>query len=263
MNINLNELTDRAVEWAKLAGKLTLKSFQTSFTWEEKSDYSPVTDADREAERFIRNQIEAFYPNHGIIGEEFGIKKASSPITWVLDPIDGTKSFIHGVPLYTTLIGILVDNKPVIGVIHAPAVNETAFAAIGLGAFYNDNKTKVRSCNSIQKASFFTTELSHIYDQGYGSFFEKVHHECKIHRTWGDAYGHMKVAAGQADLMFDPILNIWDAAALKPIIDEAGGVFSDTNGILTIDSGNGFSCSPELFPTVISYLEQTQTRKHA
>ncbi len=256
MNIDLKELSDKAVEWAQLAGNHTLNYFGKAVEIIEKSDASPVTIADREAEMIIRNKIEEFFPEHSIIGEEFGKKETSSAITWVLDPIDGTKSFINGVPLYTTLIGILVDNVPVIGVIFAPATGEIAYATKGLGAFYNHKPTKVRPCTSITSATFYTTELSHIKAEGYWSFFETIHDQCKLHRTWGDAYGHMKVAAGQADLMFDPLLNIWDAAALLPIIEEAGGIFSDTRGRLTIHGGNGYSCSPQLFPYIQMYLDK-------
>lgn len=257
MKINPETLLQQAVCWAKEAGNHTLNYFKKGVQVIEKFDDSPVTIADREAELLIRKRIEETYPNHGIIGEEFGTKEGSEPITWILDPIDGTKSFIHGVPLYTTLIGVLAENKPLIGVIYAPAAAEIAYACKGLGAFYNDNPTHVRACDSLSKATFYTTELSFIYAYGFKNFFDVAHEQCKLHRTWGDAYGHMKVAAGQADLMFDPILNIWDAAALAPIIEEAGGVFSDTKGRFSIHSGNGFSCSPALFPHIINLLEKT------
>lgn len=256
MNINPDTLLQQAVSWAKEAGNHTLNYFNNGVEVLEKSDDSPVTIADREAELIIRKRIEETYPTHGIIGEEFGKKEGSSPITWILDPIDGTKSFIHGIPLYTTLIGVLLENKPLIGVIYAPATGEIAYACKGKGAFYNDKPTRVRPCSDLSKASFFTTELSHIYEHGFKAFFDATHDSCKIHRTWGDAYGHMKVAAGQADLMFDPILSIWDAAALAPIIEEAGGIFSDSKGRFSIHTGNGFSCSPELFPSIITLLEK-------
>jgi histidinol-phosphatase len=248
MEINLKELLAKAIEFGQLAGNHTLNYFGKAFEIIEKSDASPVTIADREAEQILRSKIEEYFPEHGIIGEEFGIKETGHPVTWVLDPIDGTKSFIHGVPLYTTLIGIMVDSVPVIGLIYAPATGEIAYAAKGLGAFYNHKPTKVRPCTNLSKATFFTTELSHIKAEGYWPFFETIHDQC--------AYGHMKVAAGQADLMFDPILNIWDAAALLPIIEEAGGIFSDTKGRLSIHGGNGYSCSPELFPIIQNYLDQ-------
>lgn len=255
MKIDLDQLLAHAVEFAQLGGNHTLNYFRKSFEIDEKFDDSPVTIADREAELIIRKKIEEVYPTHGVIGEEFGKKEGSENIIWVLDPIDGTKSFIHGVPIYTTLIGILVDNQPLIGVIYAPATQEIAYACKGKGAFYNHEKTHVRPCSDLSKATFFTTELKFIRSEGYGAFFEAVHDVCKIHRTWGDAYGHMKVAAGKADFMFDPLLNIWDAAALAPIIEEAGGIFSDTKGRFTIHTGNGFSCSPELFPHIIELLE--------
>lgn len=256
MEIDLDLLLKNAVEWAQLGGNHTLSYFRKTFEIVEKQDHSPVTIADRETELLLRKKIEETYPTHGIIGEEYGIKVGTEAITWVLDPIDGTKSFIHGVPLYTTLIGVLIENKPIIGVIYAPATQEIAYACKGKGAYYNHELTHVRPCSDLAQATFLTTELSFIRSEGYGEFFEAVHDSCKIHRTWGDAYGHMKVAAGQADFMFDPLLNIWDAAALAPIIEEAGGIFSDTKGKFTIHTGNGFSCSPQLYPQIIALLEK-------
>ncbi|MGB0347631.1 MAG: inositol monophosphatase family protein, partial [Balneolaceae bacterium] len=191
----------------------------------------------------------------GIIGEEFGKTNENSRIQWVLDPIDGTKSFIHGVPFYTTLIGIMIDNEPVVGIINAPALDELCAAGIGLGATLNDEPCSVRDTENMEDSTFLVTEIKRFQDCGMEPAFQELMSQTKIHRTWGDAYGHMMVAIGRADIMFDPILNIWDAAALLPVLKEAGGIFSDTDGVETIHSGNGFSTNKALYPKVKAIFE--------
>ncbi|MCG8373783.1 MAG: inositol monophosphatase family protein [Balneolales bacterium] len=252
---NIQELLDNAIDIARIGGNHTLKYFKKDFEVISKEDDSPVTIADRETEQIIRREILKRYPDHGIIGEEFGKTNPESNIQWVLDPIDGTKSFIHGVPFYTTLIGIMIDNEPVVGIINAPALDELCAAGIGLGATYNGEPCSVRDTNELSEATFLVTEIRRFQEIGMEPLFQDLLANTKLHRTWGDAYGHMMVAIGRADLMFDPLLNIWDAAALLPIMKESGGIFSDTNGAETIHSGNGFSTSKALFPKVKAIFE--------
>jgi len=252
---DIKELLEAAKEIAHIGGQHTLKYFKKDFEVISKADDSPVTIADRETEQIIREEILKRYPDHGIIGEEFGKTNEDSPIQWVLDPIDGTKSFIHGVPFYTTLIGIMIDNEPVVGVINAPALDELCAAGIGLGATLNNEPCSVRSTENMQDATFLVTEIRRFQECGLEPAFQELMAQTKIHRTWGDAYGHMMVAIGRADIMFDPILNIWDAAALLPVLREAGGIFSDTNGVETIHSGNGFSTNKALYPKLKAIFE--------
>lgn len=247
---SIQELLDAAIEIATIGGKHTLKYFKKEFEVISKADNSPVTIADRETEQIIRQEILKRYPKHGIIGEEFGRTNEDSRIQWVLDPIDGTKSFIHGVPFYTTLIGIMIDNKPVVGVINAPALDELCAAGIGLGATLNGKPCHVRETEKLKEATLLVTEIRRFRDCGMEDQFQHLMSATKLHRTWGDAYGHMMVAIGRADVMFDPILNIWDAAALLPVVKESGGVFSDVDGQETIHSGNGFSTNKKLYPQV-------------
>ena len=256
MNFDLDTLHDLAIEIARKGGKQTLVYYKQPLDVERKSDDSPVTIADREAESIMREAIQKQFPDHGIIGEEYGQTNESCDIQWILDPIDGTKSFIHGIPLYTTLIGILVKNEPVIGVIYAPALDELCEAAKGKGARLNGKSCSVRKCKHLSDASFLSTDVTMAPAAGYGKAFNTLIEKSRIHRTWGDAYGHMMVAVGRADLMFDPELNIWDAAPLLPVLREVGGVFCDTSGNETIQSGNGFSCSRELLPEVLEMFEK-------
>jgi myo-inositol-1(or 4)-monophosphatase len=255
MDFNLESLRKDAVEIAGIGGDSTLKFFKKSFDLEFKKDQSPVTNADRNAEMLMRNAIKSRYPDHGIIGEEFGRERDDADVVWVLDPIDGTQSFIHGVPFYTTLIGILIEGKPEVGVIYAPALNEMVSAATGSGCTLNREKVHVRQCDKLADATFLTTDMEHVYDHGYKEQFEKLLAETRIHRTWGDAYGHMMVATGRADFMFDPILNLWDAAALLPVVKEAGGSYFDIKGNETVTTGSAISANPALKSSILSYFE--------
>ncbi|HKJ46922.1 MAG TPA: inositol monophosphatase family protein [Balneolales bacterium] len=251
-------LKENLLEWSKKVamkgGRHTLKYFKSSLNIEYKEDHSPVTRADKETESIMREMIMEKFPDHGILGEEHGRINSESDIQWIIDPIDGTLSFIHGVPLYTTLIGILVKGKPVAGVIYAPVLDEMCDAAIGLGTRFNDTECHVRECRSLAKATLLTTDINDVFDNGYEKPYRKLMQSVNIHRSWGDAYGHMLVATGRADIMFDPLLNIWDAAPLLPVIQEAGGSFTDVKGRATIESGNGYSCNKFLFPQIQTIL---------
>ncbi|MEX1062181.1 MAG: inositol monophosphatase family protein, partial [Balneolaceae bacterium] len=198
-----------------------------------------------------REAIHGQFPGHGIIGEEYGMEGEERDIVWVIDPIDGTQSFIHGVPFYTTLIGILVHGVPEVGVIYAPALKEMVTASTGSGAFLNGVPCRTRICNELKQATFLTTDVDHIREQNFSVPYEELLQETNIHRTWGDAYGHLMVATGRADLMFDPVLKIWDAAALLPVVTEAGGLFTDIHGVVTIDSGNALSCAAGIHTAVL------------
>lgn len=255
MEISLKDLQDAAAEFAKAGGQSTLNYFKKSFDLEFKSDNTPVTNADRKAEKIIRELINNSFPSHGIIGEEFGTENEESDIVWVLDPIDGTQSFIHGIPFYTTLIGILINGTPEVGIIYAPALNEIASAATGLGCTLNGSTIQTRTCDDLSKATFLTTDVTTYNDHGFQKPLDSLLKSARIHRTWGDAYGHMMVAAGRADIMIDPILSIWDAAALLPVLKEAGGSFTDVHGKETIDTGNAISTNKTLIKQIIPLFD--------
>lgn len=254
--MDLNLLLEAAKEIAQQGGDLTKRYFKNGITVNLKDDESPVTIADKEAEKLMRREIESHFPTHGIIGEEYGAVRPESNIQWVLDPIDGTKSFIHGVPLYTTLIGILIDGIPQVGVIYQPILQELCYAATGLGCYLNGNVAKVRELDKLSNASMMITELKHFEEKGYLTAHNNLMQATRYHRTWGDAYGHMMVATGRADIMFDPILNIWDAAALHPIIREAGGWFGNAEGNeALIDQASGISCHPKFKDQILAFFK--------
>lgn len=246
MEILIDTLLDKAVEIAKEGGDHTRRYFGRRIEVERKTDDSPVTRADREAESVMRDMIHSFYPDHDVIGEEFGEEIRGGRVKWIIDPIDGTVSFIHGIPMYTTLIGVLIDDEPVAGVIYAPETGECCAAGINRGATLNGTPCRVRSCDSIGEATLLTTDYPNVIKAGLRRPFDRIMEQARFNRTWGDAYGHMMVAAGRADIMFDPFLNIWDAAPLLTIITEAGGSFTDMKGRAVIDGGNGYSCNKNL-----------------
>jgi len=263
MNVLNNEksllrLCAEAESIAVSGGDSTLNYFKKPFSLEFKEDQSPVTEADKEAELIIRDAIRTKFPEHGIIGEEFGNEGENSDVVWVIDPIDGTQSFIHGIPIYTTLIGILIENEPKIGVIYAPALQEMVSAAAGSGANLNGKTCRVRDCNEIERSTFLSTDIMNIKKSGFEKPYMELLEASRIHRTWGDAYGHLMVATGRADIMFDPILHIWDAAPLLPIVTEAGGAFTDVAGKETIKSGNAISCSAGLHEIVIKAFKKIE-----
>lgn len=245
---------DAARNVAKKGGEQTLEYFRKSIKIEHKEDESPVTIADRMAEEVMRTEIADHFPEHGILGEELGHTNPDHRVQWILDPIDGTISYIHGVPLYTTLVGITIDNKPAVGVIYAPALDEMCDGAVGHGSYFNGEACSARNTNKFEEATLLTTDLTHIQQYGYEPQFYELHSRCRYYRTWGDAYGHMMVATGRADIMLDPVLNIWDAAALLPVVSESGAVFTGLNGEHRIDAGNAVSATAALHPQVISLI---------
>lgn len=227
---SLREYMNFAANLAREAGKVTLNYYRSMITIERKSDMSPVTVADRQTEQFLVDSIRAAYPDHGILGEELGALNPAAEWKWVLDPIDGTQAFIHGVPLYTVLIALLHDNMPRVGVIYNPPQDELVAAAVGLGCTYNGQPCRVSQVNQLERARVHTTDWSSIAaarPKLTNALLQSAH----FARTWADGYGYMLVATGRADAMLDPHLNPWDVAPLIPIITEAGGRFTTMDGL--------------------------------
>lgn len=254
MQENLAELLEVARTVARKGGRQTLEYFRKSLKIEHKEDDSPVTLADRMAEEVMRTEIYEHYPEHGILGEELGHSQEEHSVQWILDPIDGTISYIHGIPLYTTLVGITIDNKPAAGVIYAPALDEMCDGAIGLGAYFNGSPCKAKTTSKLEEATLITTDLAHIKAHGHEEAFHRLHDRCRYYRTWGDAYGHMMVATGRVDIMVDPVLNIWDSAALLPVVTESGAMFTGLNGLQRIDAGNALSATSALHPEILEFF---------
>ena len=243
----LEHLLSFAVELAREAGELTLKHFRSSLVPERKADGSYVTEADRSAERLIRARIEESFPNDAILGEEEGTRAGSSGRQWIIDPLDGTYSFVHGVPLYGVLIGLEIADEPSVGVVNLPALNEMVYAARGQGCFWNGARVSVSSTARLEEALLLATDFGTCEQYGFGPAAAALESRVAARRTWGDCYGHILVATGRADIMLDPVMNIWDCAPLLPILEEAGGTFTDWHGHRTIRGGNAISTNGALF----------------
>lgn len=226
----LGSILDFAVESAQLAGRLTLGHFQAGAAVETKTDNTLVTVADRGAEQLLRSRIEAAYPGHGIIGEEFGEKRGGAPARWILDPIDGTVSFVSGVPLYSVLIGFEWQGEVLAGVIHLPALGETVYAARGLGCRWNGRAARVSDVSDLGRARLAVTSAKLMYREGRGPAYERLRGACYADRGWSDAYGYALLATGRVEIVLDPIMSIWDTAALLPVVTEAGGRLTDWTG---------------------------------
>ena len=259
------DITDRlelAREAAREAGAITLRHFRRDdLEIERKGDDSPVTVADRGAEEHLRRRIADAFPDDAILGEEFPERPGTSGFRWILDPIDGTKSFIHGVPLYGTLVGVEQDGQPVLGVIRIPALDECVWAAAGQGAWYATGsqpprRARVSSCPRLAEGLLLTSELACFDEVGRREVFEKLHAAARLSRTWGDCYGYLMVATGRAEVMIDPILNIWDVAALLPVLQEAGGTYTDWQGRPTIHSSQGVATNGRVLEEVLAVTRE-------
>lgn len=224
---------DFAIDLARRAGATTLPRFQdAALRVEHKGDGSPVTEADLAAETFVRTQLAEIHPHDGIVGEEHADVTGTSDRTWVVDPIDGTKAFTKGVPLYATLIAMVDRHGPAIGVIHLPGLDETIAAGRGLGATWNGTPCRVSEHGDLDGAYVMTSGFSYWPDHALDAVLESP----AVLRTWGDAYGYALVATGRADAMIDPLANPWDVAPVAVIIPEAGGTFSGFTGETGLDA---------------------------
>lgn len=261
MHTHFPEIDDRlslALEAAREAGRITLEHFRRGdLEVGRKGDDSPVTVADRRAEERLRHRIGEQFPGDGILGEEFPEQPGGSGFRWILDPIDGTKSFIHGVPLYGTLVGIEHRGEPAAGVILIPALDECVYAASGRGAWYVSGDAPPRparasDCPQLGQGLFLTSEVANFDQIGRREVYDRLQGAARLARTWGDCYGYLMVATGRAELMVDPIMNVWDAAAVLPVIEEAGGRFTDWQGRRTIHSGQGLATTPRLIEEVLA-----------
>lgn len=251
-----------AVAMAREAGDLTRdKYFQTDrFVVERKKDNSPVTTADKEAEQCIRARVGKSFSQDGILGEEFGTEAGQSGYDWVVDPIDGTKSFLSGVPLYSTLVGVTHQGKSLAGVIYIPALQEIIFAAIGKGAWYQRpgrpwSRVSVSKVANLKDGLFVTSQVDNFDKRGASLGYQNLQSTAYITRTWGDGYGYLLVATGRAEVMVDPIVSPWDIAAIQPIMLEAGGKCTAWNGEFSIHAGDCIGSNGLVHDEVLSLLK--------
>ncbi len=249
-----------AIKIADEAGVVTLKHFnRPGLKVERKKNDSPVTVADRRAEELLRSRIAETFPDDAIHGEEFDDRSGRSGFRWILDPVDGTKSFIHGVPLYATLVAIEHEGRSIAGVIRIPALGECVYAALGHGAWHlvgqaQPRAARVSDCPRLAEGLFVTSEVANFEDVGRRDVYDRLQSAARLARSWGDGYGYLLVATGRAELMVDPKMEVWDAGPLPPILTEAGGTFTDWQGEVKTDSGQGFATNGRIFDEVMGML---------
>jgi len=251
----LTELLEFATALARGAGDITLNYFQRQPETSRKADGSYVTVADREAEAYLRRQIAERFPDDGVLGEEEGEHKGRSGRRWIVDPIDGTYAFVHGVPLYGVLIALEIDSQPLIGVVNMPALGEVVAAAAGVGCFFNGAPARVSAKTALADSLLLCTNFQECARRGFQRAAERLQARARTCRTWGDCYGYVLVATGRAEVMLDPVMNLWDCAPLLPILEEAGGTFTDWNGVRTSEGGNSIATNRLLFDEVMSLVK--------
>jgi myo-inositol-1(or 4)-monophosphatase len=241
------ELADRAGELLRRYHALDHTEIET------KPDGSPVTIADKECERHLRQWIAERYPDHGIIGEEFGKDRPDAEFVWILDPIDGTKSFIPRVPLYGLLFGLIYQGKPFLGIIDQPITRQRVIGD-GTVTLYNGKPTQVSQKRTLKDALLLTTDIKNVAKYQNNERWQKLVAASGLFRTWGDCYGHMMVATGYGDIMADPVLSPWDLLPLVPVLKGAGAAVSDWQGGNAITSGNIITANPWLHEQVLAIL---------
>lgn len=240
-------------ELAAAAGQVVRSYFLTGVEAQAKADASPVTVADREAEQAMRELIGRRYPDHGILGEEFGESNPHARYRWVLDPIDGTKAFLANCYLFGTLIALLRDGRPIVGAIASPLVGHVLVGTSRMTRL-GDRRMRVRDCARLEDALLLTTDHLQVGRRRDAAAFERLIRRVRLYRGWGDCHGYFQVATGGADLMLDPVLSPWDIMALVPVIEGAGGRITDWAGNDPVGSDSVIASAGRIHDEVLRLL---------
>jgi histidinol-phosphatase len=234
MNPDWRARYETALQATRQAGQLALRYFDNNVAVEWKADETPVTVADREAEALLRRTLLGAFPGDGFLGEESGDTPGTSGFRWIIDPIDGTRSFVRGIPIWATLVGLEYRGEQVAGVCELPALNQTYRALRGDGAYRGDRRIHVSTVADLAEAHIYYSSISWFVQAGYRDAFLDLAARTQRQRGFGDFYGFVLVAQGSGELMVEYGVHAWDVAALKVIVEEAGGRFSDWDGTPSI-----------------------------
>jgi histidinol-phosphatase len=245
-----------AVEAARRAGQVALRYFDGALTVEWKADHSPVTVADREAEQTLRQALRDAFPDDGFLGEEFGDTPGTSGYRWIIDPIDGTRNFVRGIPVWATLVGLEYRGEVVAGVCEVPTLRCTYRALRSDGAFRNDTRIRVSDIDDFSRSVIFYTSLPWFIKAGRREQFLDLCGRGSTLRGFGDFYGHVLVAQGSGEIMVEHGVHAWDVAAILPIVLEAGGRFTDWSGKVTIHSPDVLISNGKLHDEVLAILSR-------
>ncbi len=252
-------LMTAAIELARLTGDIALGHYHSLLKVETKADGSPVTIADRAAETAARAWVTRRFPDDGLLGEEFGEERPGARRRWIIDPIDGTKSFVRGAPLWGTLVALCEGEQVLAGAVYFPVLNEMIAAAPGAGCWWNDERCLVSTVDTLSSATVLTTDDRFKERPEWRAGWNRVSDAASVSRTWGDCFGYFLVATGRAEAMLDPVMSPWDAAALQPIIEEAGGCFTDWTGRSTAFGGSSVATNRLLADPVRALLTDAGT----
>ncbi len=239
--------------WVRGTSEIALEHFRPDLPWEAKSDGTPVTIADRAIESFLRERIADEFPGDAILGEEEGLI-GDGPRRWILDPIDGTKNYLRGVPIFATLIALQDEQGLALAFVDAPALHAQWWATRGGGAFRNGDPIHVSGIDSLTQAHLASGGLETIREQGYLNAVVALSQKAARHRGFGDFWGHVLVAQGSLEAMIDPMVSTWDLAAVRLIVEQAGGRFTSLGGVESHDAGSGLSTNGLLHDEILSTL---------
>ncbi len=245
----LNEIT-------RQAGAIVRRYYGSSISVDLKADSSPVTEADREVERFLRAALAKHFPDHEIYGEEYGASGRTSPYRWIIDPIDGTRSFLLRTPLFGTLIALEFEGQPILGSIYLPIQNQLLLGSIETGTFLNGEKCTVSETRELSKARLMITDPAVLAGDQRDRAIERLCTEVDLTRGFGDCFGYFLVASGAADIMIDPILEYHDVAALRPIVEGAGGRLTNRDGGRDLHIKNAVATNGYLHDQVLRVLDE-------
>ena len=242
---------DTAVAMVRAAGERTLRWFRSpDLTVERKGDGTPVTVADKDAERFLREELAAAFPGDGVLGEEEAPTESTTGRRWIIDPIDGTKAFTCGVPLFSNLLALEDEHGIAVGVVNLPALGETVWAGRGLGCWSERGPARVNAHATLAGAYVMSSSLSH-WKPGRVAALDEAG---AVLRTWGDGYGYALVATGRAAAMVDPTVEPYDIGPMPVLLAEAGGRFTDLDGGVGIEAGSGVATNGHLHDELLAVL---------
>jgi histidinol-phosphatase len=251
-----------ALELADLADAITVERFRArDLVVETKPDLTPVSEADHAVERAVREHLAKVAPTHSVLGEEFGDDGGDARVRWIVDPIDGTKNYVRGVPVWATLLALEVDHELVAGVVSAPALHTRWWGARGIGAFRDGESIHVSAVSDLADAqvSFAWDTSDRFLADGIGDRMLSLAHQCWRTRGLGDFWQHMLVAEGAFDIGIDPVVSLWDVAALVPVLEEAGGRWTTVEGATDIDGGSFVCTNSRLHDQVLEALRGPTT----
>ncbi|MEZ4751309.1 MAG: inositol monophosphatase family protein [Bdellovibrionota bacterium] len=241
-----SEFLPEAVRIAEEASAIAASYFRQAILIETKADQSPVTIADKKGEEHIRKELGKRFPGHGILGEEFGTEALDADFVWTIDPIDGTRSFIRGIPLFGTLLGLLHRRRVVLGIMVLPILQETYTAVLGKGTFCNDQRLHVSPTQTLENAVVSIGDVNCFEKAGKMAYMHQIMEKAELARGYTDCFGHSLLLRGAVDAMIDPVVAPWDVIPIACLVREAGGEFFDFDGGQTLETSSFISCAPGL-----------------